>query len=78
VRRLEVVVEVAVERRRPREAPAHPLLVRLQLRERSRDTAQSVRSRLARWTTKPSKPSAIDEQDGHPAVYSGGPCPDNT
>src|SRR5258708_2393667 len=35
VRRLEVVVEVAAERRRPREAPAHPLLVRLQLRERS-------------------------------------------
>src|ERR1700720_3906364 len=35
VRRLEVVVEVAVERRRPGEAPAHPPLVRLQFRERS-------------------------------------------
>ena len=35
VRRLEVVVEVASERRRPGEAPAHPPLVRLQLRERS-------------------------------------------
>src|SRR2546421_4244824 len=33
--RLEVVVEVAVERRRPGEAPAHPPLVRLQFRERS-------------------------------------------
>src|SRR2546421_8503507 len=35
VRCLEVEVEVAVERRRPGEAPAHPPLVRLQLRERS-------------------------------------------
>src|SRR6266851_2269073 len=35
VRRLEVVVEVAVERRRPGEAPAHPPLVRLKFRERS-------------------------------------------
>src|SRR6266436_8182074 len=35
VRRLEVVVEVAVERRRPGEAPAHPPLVRLQFRQRS-------------------------------------------
>ncbi len=34
-RRLEVVVEVAVERRRPGEAPAHAPLVRLQFRERS-------------------------------------------
>src|SRR6266852_4000582 len=35
VRHLEVVVEVAVERRRPGEAPAHAPLVRLQFRERS-------------------------------------------
>src|SRR6266436_5383565 len=35
VRHLEVVVEVAAERRRPGEAPAHPLLVRLQFRKRS-------------------------------------------
>src|SRR5216684_8331965 len=35
VRHMEVVVEVAAERRRPGEAPAHPLLVRLQLRKRS-------------------------------------------
>src|SRR5229473_3359054 len=35
VRHLEVVVEVAVERRRPGEAPAHPPLVRVQFRERS-------------------------------------------
>src|SRR5438105_12587265 len=35
MRRLEVVVEVATERRRPRKAPAHPLLVWLQLHERS-------------------------------------------
>src|ERR1017187_10230920 len=34
-RRLEVVVEVAVERRRPGEAPAHPPLVRLQFRQGS-------------------------------------------
>src|SRR5258708_33287515 len=34
-RRLEVVVEVVVERRRPGEAPAHAPLVRLQFRERS-------------------------------------------
>src|SRR2546422_2087552 len=33
-RRLEVVVEIAAERRRPGEAPPHPPLVRLQLRER--------------------------------------------
>ena len=31
----EVVVEVAAERRRPGETPAHPLLVRLQFRQRS-------------------------------------------
>src|SRR5713101_6953345 len=37
----------------------------------ARDTAQSVTSWLARWTTEPSKPSAIAEQDGHPAVYPG-------
>jgi hypothetical protein len=34
----------------------------------ARDTAQSMTSWLARCTTKPSKPSAIAEQDGHPAV----------
>src|SRR5216683_8033234 len=34
----------------------------------ARDTAQSVTSWLARWTTEPSNPSAIAEQDGHPAV----------
>ena len=34
----------------------------------ARDTAQSMTSWLARWTTKPLKPSAIAEQDGHPAV----------
>src|SRR5207245_810687 len=34
----------------------------------ARDTAESVTSWLARWTTKPSNPSAIAEQDGHPAV----------
>src|SRR5438270_3902155 len=35
VRDMEVVVEIAAERRSPGEAPAHPLLVRLQFRERS-------------------------------------------
>src|SRR6266542_4217376 len=34
----------------------------------ARDTAESVTSWLARWTAKPSNPSAIAEQDGHPAV----------
>ncbi len=34
----------------------------------ARDTAQSATSWFARWTTKPSNPSAIAEQDGHPAV----------
>jgi hypothetical protein len=34
----------------------------------ARDTAESVTSWFARWRTKPSKPSAIAEQDGHPAV----------
>ena len=34
----------------------------------ARDTAQSITSWLARWTTKPLKPSAIAEQDGQPAV----------
>ncbi len=34
----------------------------------ARDTADSVTSWLARWTTRPSNPSAIAEQDGHPAV----------
>jgi hypothetical protein len=37
----------------------------------ARDTAQSVTLWLARWTAEPLKPSAIAEQDGHPAVYSG-------
>src|ERR1700730_13087484 len=34
----------------------------------ARDTAESVTSWLARWTTKPLNPSAIAEQDGPPAV----------
>src|SRR2546422_9930288 len=34
----------------------------------ARDTAASVTSWFARWTTEPLKPSAIAEQDGHPAV----------
>src|SRR5207249_2878264 len=34
----------------------------------ARDTAQSMTSWFARWTTEPLKPSAIAEQDGHPAV----------
>src|SRR5216684_4306568 len=64
-RSLEVVVEVAVERRSPGEAPAHPPLVRLQFRERSprhraeRDVVirevdngavEAVRDRRAGWT----------------------------
>ncbi len=34
----------------------------------ARDTAESVTSWLARWTTEPLNPSAIAEQAGHPAV----------
>jgi hypothetical protein len=37
----------------------------------ARDTAQSITSWLARWTANPLKPSAIAEQAGQPAVYSG-------
>src|SRR2546425_5738683 len=37
----------------------------------ARDTAQSMTSWLARWTTKPSNPSAIAEQCGHPARVVG-------
>lgn len=37
----------------------------------ARDTAQSITSGLARCTVIPLNPSAIDEHDGHPAVYSG-------
>jgi len=32
------------------------------------DTAMSMTSWFARWTTEPLKPSAIAEQAGHPAV----------
>src|SRR5439155_1750944 len=35
------------------------------------DTAIIVTSWFSRWTTKPSQPSAIAEQAGQPAVYSG-------
>src|ERR1700742_5111814 len=35
----------------------------------ARDTAESVTSWLARWTAKPSNPSAIVEQVAHPAVF---------
>src|SRR5215468_8391880 len=38
---------------------------------RARDTAQSITSWLAMWTTTPLKPSAIAEHDGQPAVKSG-------
>jgi hypothetical protein len=34
----------------------------------ARETAQSITSWLARWTTNPLNPSAIAEQDGQPAV----------
>src|SRR5215472_465289 len=37
----------------------------------ARETAQSITSWLARCTAKPLKPSAIDEQEGQPAVKSG-------
>src|SRR5580698_9571612 len=34
----------------------------------ARDTAENATSWFSRWTTMPLKPSAIDEQDGHPAL----------
>jgi hypothetical protein len=34
----------------------------------ARDTVASMTSWFAKWTTKPSNPSAIAEQDGHPAA----------
>src|SRR4029079_18809195 len=34
----------------------------------ARETAQSVTSWFARWTTEPSNPSAIAEHEGQPAV----------
>ena len=34
----------------------------------ARDTAQSITSWLARWTTEPLKASAIIEQEGQPAL----------
>lgn len=37
----------------------------------ARDIAESVASWFARWITKPLNPSAIAEQAGHPAAYSG-------
>jgi hypothetical protein len=37
----------------------------------ARETAVNATSWFSRWTTKPLNPSAIAEQDGHPAVYSG-------
>ncbi len=37
----------------------------------ARETAISVTSWFASWMTEPSKPSAIAEQEGHPALYSG-------
>src|SRR5262249_27681922 len=37
----------------------------------ARDTAHSITSWFARWIAKPLKPSAIAEQAGQPAVYSG-------
>ena len=37
----------------------------------ARETAISATSWFARWTTEPSKPSAIAEQEGQPALYSG-------
>jgi hypothetical protein len=35
------------------------------------DTAIIATSWFSRWTAKPLKPSAIVEQTGQPAVYSG-------
>jgi len=65
---LEVRVEVASVRRRPRKA--HPIrrLYACSIASGARDTAQSIKSWLARWIAKPLKLSAIAEQDGHPAV----------
>ena len=68
VRDVEVVVEVALERRRPRKAPAHPPLVRLELSQRRAGHGRQGDIVIARCTTEPEKPSAMDEQEGQPAV----------
>ena len=67
-RSAEVEVEVAADRGCPGKRPPHPALMRLQLLQRRRDTAQSMTSWLARWTTKPLNPSAIVEHVAQPAV----------
>ena len=70
-RHAEVEVEVAAERGHPREPPPHPALVGADGGDGARDTAANATSWCSRWTTEPSKPSAIVEQTGHAPVYSG-------
>src|SRR6516164_2079120 len=67
-RDVEVEVEVAVERGRPGKRPPIRRLYACSFASGARDTAESVTSWFARCTVKPSNPSAIVEQDGHPAV----------
>src|SRR6266513_1911479 len=65
---VEVEVEVAAERGRPWKRPPIRRLYACSFANGARDTAQSVTSWLARCTANPLKPSAIAEQDGHPAL----------
>jgi hypothetical protein len=54
-------------------ANVHPIrrLYAWSLSRAAREIAVSATSWFSRWTAKPSKPSAIDEQAGQPAVHSG-------
>ena len=65
---VEVGVEVAAERGRPGKLQPIRRLYACSFASGARDTAASVTSWLARWTTEPLKPSAIAEQAGQPAV----------
>jgi hypothetical protein len=49
---------------------AYQRAIRPQVRQRRSQTRPRVTSWFATWTMEPSKPSAIAEQLGHPAVYS--------
>ena len=70
VRRLEVVVEVAAERRCQGEAPSHPPHVRLQLRER-RPRHGAEGDVVVREVDDEAVETVRDRRAGRPAVYSG-------
>ena len=63
-----VVDEVAAERGCPGKRPLHPLLERLQLRERCPRHRHQGDVVVCQMDDGAIEPSAIAEQDGHPAV----------